>query len=275
MVLLPFIAWARTRPHQADSSGASPPAGSRIKVEHRDGCSTIVIPHESAGVLRYLIAACLLVTLAKWAGSWVRVVSASLHAQGEGAVMVSVWIVLWTGCGALVVWFLYRLLSNGVPERLTLGQSSLTFDSGLQPTRVSINWRLNIQIADGWVCKRQRFEFSLQELSTLRLTAFPGGNRLTIDRGATQYPLGISLSPPESEWLYQKLRREYNLVNDAPRGAIPPPLPGSAYPPPPFLSKTGGLTLTHQPSFGPPEQERPEFRRREKKLKVLPQCSLP
>jgi hypothetical protein len=204
---------ARTRPHDADSSRASPPAGSRIKIEHRDGRSTIVIPHESAGILRYLIAVCLMVALAKWAKGWLPVVFASRNAQGEGAAMVYVWIVLWTGCGALVVWILYRLLSSGAPERLALAQSSLIFDSGLQPTSVLINWRLKIQISDGWVSKRQRIEFLLQELSTLRLTAFPGGNRLTIDRGPTQYPLGISLSPSEREWLYQRLRQEYNLVN--------------------------------------------------------------
>lgn len=135
-----------------------------------------------------------------------------------------VWIALWTGVGLLIVWMLYRLLRCGVPERLALTPSVLVFDTGLSPTTVSINWRLKISVVDGRVAKRERIEFPLPEIATLRLHEFPYGNRLTLSKKAILYVIGASLSPLERRWLYQRVCLEYKLLQQAPSGAVPPPL---------------------------------------------------
>lgn len=68
MILLPVIVWRRTRP-MIVTSALLPPVGSKIRVESRNGHCTLVIPQGSTGVLRYLLAARMLGSLAVWAKS--------------------------------------------------------------------------------------------------------------------------------------------------------------------------------------------------------------
>ena len=154
----------------------------------------------------------LLVWLGGWAFGWVAAASSLLRGSDKGGSgFLLFWLVGWTVGGFFAILMLYRLLRPNIPEVLLLDRPNLILDTGMPPFTVTFDYRAR---ADAWkrlFRKRERVEFSPQEVSTLSLREFESGNRLTIDKGSKRYDMALGLSEPEREWLYRMLCEEYRI----------------------------------------------------------------
>jgi len=126
------------------------------------------------------------------------------------------WLGGWTVGGIFAFWHLARILRPGVPEEFSLTLPTLHYDSGVAPFLVTplttqYSYKSRMEVWKSLTAKRRKLAFSPEEIQTLRLREFEGGNRLTIDKGAERIDLGSSLSQIEREWLFSVFSAKYGI----------------------------------------------------------------
>jgi len=190
-----------------------PPEGSKIQIDLESGLQKLIIPHDTGGIVRYLIGAFLLFWLGGWAFGWFSAAAQLLKnkGQGSGDLFLLFWLGAWTVGGLVAFFFLFRILRPSVPETLILSRPSITYDSGVAPFQFSFSFRSQMDVWKKLFQKRLRTEFDPIQIQTLKLREFDTGNRLTIDQGNKRLEIVASASEPEREWLYEILKNEYKL----------------------------------------------------------------
>ena len=190
-----------------------PPEGSKIQIDLESGLQKLIIPHDTGGIVRYLIGAFLLFWLGGWAFGWFSAAAQLLKnkGQGSGDLFLLFWLGAWTVGGLVAFFFLFRILRPSVPETLILSRPSITYDSGVAPFQFTFSFRSQMDVWKKLFQKRLRTEFDPIQIQTLKLREFDTGNRLTIDQGNKRLEIVASASEPEREWLYEILKNEYKL----------------------------------------------------------------
>jgi hypothetical protein len=188
----------------------NPPAGSKISIVEDNGDPTIVIP-AAGGSSRYFIGLFLLFWLGMWQIGFRDAASKVL--AGNAPAFLIFWLGGWTLVGIAVAYTLFRVFRPSVPETLTLGRNTVTYDSGVALPELN-SYKRNQNPINAWRStfpKRVRAEIERKQLQSLRLRETESGNRLTLDLDATRLDLASSASEVEREWLAGVLARRYSL----------------------------------------------------------------
>ncbi len=186
----------------------NPIQGSKIKVESSEGYELIVVPHGDPGITRFFIGVFLII----WLGSWfMRFTSAAGEVlSGKG----SAFLILWLGCstltGVFAVCFFYRIFRSPIPEKLLLNKPNLTIDTGIPIFKMTFSMNNHKDFWKTMFPKRKRFEFTYDEIKSLKLRETDSGNRLTIDRGSDRIEIASSAKKIEREWLFNYLESNYS-----------------------------------------------------------------
>lgn len=198
----------------------TPPMGSTIRVEDEWGTPKLVLPHK-ASPWRYLFIPFIIFWLGGWAFGWQSAFNqiTSTNAGPKGFLIF--WLGGWTIGGIFAVLMLYRLASPGVPETLVLAKPALRYDSGVAPMKIGFDYRSQMEVWKRMFARRKQLTLEPENLRTLKLREFDGGNRLTVDCGAERIELGTSLSEIEREWLYKALVEYYVLPGEKNAEGIP------------------------------------------------------
>ena len=190
---------------------SSPPLNSKIKIGTLNGYEHIIIPHTSAGIIRFLIGGFLLFWLTAWYAGFSNALEEIM--AGKGGLFLFVWITLWSFGGLYAIYFLYRILKKPVPEQLLFNKPNLSLDTGVSPFNMNFHNAQNMQ--KPWkqmFPKRRRLEFNPEELKSMQLRDTGSGNRLTIDKGLERIEIASHVTDIEKEWLFQYLQDSYSLA---------------------------------------------------------------
>lgn len=190
----------------------NPPQGSKIRIESERGYEKITVPQGNGGPMRYLVGLFLLA----WLGGWTIGLIAAFTALVSGKEsdqdgFLLFWIVGWAIGGVFAIRFAWRILQPSVPEQLLLTVPTLSYDTGIQPFTLSLDYRDQMDTWKKLFKKRKKEQFSVEEIRTLRLREFENGNRLTLDKGVERIDIGASLTDIEREWLFNFLAQKYNI----------------------------------------------------------------
>lgn len=188
----------------------TPPTGSTIRVEDEWGTPKLVFPHRKSP-FQFLVAAFMCVWLCGWAIGLVLVSYQLLYGKDGPKEFLAVWLAGWSLGGVMAIYMLWKVLSAGVPETLSLSKPNLQYDSGTMPFTFSFDMRTQMEFMRRLLAKRKQLTLEPAHLATLKLREFDSGNRITIDYGADRIDLGVSLTEIEREWLYKALTDYYQL----------------------------------------------------------------
>jgi hypothetical protein len=203
----------------------TPPAGSSIEVVTESGEPVITIPAGRGGAMRILSALFIAFWLCGWTAGFATVGSQVL--SGKASAFSVFWLGGWTIGGCFAAMYLYRLVRPSIPETLRLGLTSVSYDSGVPPFNFNYYYRgyygrpspFSRGERASLFPKRTVIDIDRRQMQSLRLRETDGGNRLTVDAGATRLDLAQAASEVEREWLYRVLAEKY-AVQAAPTGAV-------------------------------------------------------
>ena len=190
----------------------SPPLNSKIKIGTLNHYEHIIIPHTSAGIIRFLVGGFLLLWLAAWYAGFSSALGEIIAGKGEPFLFV--WITLWSFGGIYAIYFLYRIFRKPVPEQLLFNKPNLSLDTGISPFNMNFHNVQNMQRP--WkqmFPKRRRLEFNPEELKNMKLRDTDSGNRLTIDKNSERIEIASHTTEIEKEWLFKHLQDAYSLDN--------------------------------------------------------------
>lgn len=184
------------------------PQGSKIEISLIDGYERITVPHDNAGFMRFFIGAFLIF----WLGGWfMGFTSAAKEVMsGEGGAFLIFWLGGWTIGGIFAAYFLYRLFRKPIAEQLVLNKPYLSVDSGVPPFKMKFSMTNQKDYWKSLFPKRKRFEFTYDEIKSLKLRETDSGNRLTIDKGSDRIEIATSATEIEREWLFKYLESNYS-----------------------------------------------------------------
>jgi hypothetical protein len=189
----------------------TPLQGSKIQVDYELGYEKLTVPHDSGGFMRYFVGAFLLFWLGGWTMGWLSAASELFRGSGGVDGFLIFWLGGWTIGGIFAIYYLYRIFRPAVPETIILASPTMVYDSGIEPLQVKFGYRNRSETWKKFFQKRKRFEFTPEEISTIKLREFENGNRLTIDHGHERIEFALGISELEREWLFNVLQKNYNL----------------------------------------------------------------
>ena len=191
------------------------PEGSQIQTGFDMGAEKLALPQAPKGCMLYLFGLFMTFFLfAMWGGAIVAVVSSWTESAAEGIgvlIFVGVWLIWWSAFSYILARMCYRIWQPLVPETLILSQPNMIYDSGIPVYQFYTGYRTAKLIWRDIFYKRTQTEITPEQIKTLTLHEFAGGNRLTIDIGIKRLDLGKDISEIEREWLYATLREHYGL----------------------------------------------------------------
>lgn len=172
-----------------------------------DGVRLVVVPHGRGSLLRLLIG----VILMAWMVGWFAVFTGVLESvtSGEGSLVLVIWLLGWSGIGAVALFIIIRVFGRGVPERLLLNHPSLSWDTGIPPFRMTYSRKTYQWSFESVLPRRSRYVFGPAEIETLALRQGENGHRLTIDQGGEQLEMAARASEGERQWLFEFLKQAY------------------------------------------------------------------
>ena len=186
----------------------TPPHGSAINLDVLNGYQHVVIPHGQGGTMRYFIGLFLLFWMGGWAMGFVSAISQI--SSGKGGAFLVFWLGGWTVGGLFAGFMIHRAFRRSVPEQLLLNRPSLSLDTGVPPLKFEFGLRSQKESWNSLFPKRERIEFTSNELKTLMLRDIDNGNRLTIDKGKERYEIAKGATEIEREWLFDYLQKNYS-----------------------------------------------------------------
>jgi hypothetical protein len=186
-----------------------PLEGSRISVDYDKGYERVSIPHQSSGIMKYLVACFLVFWLGGWAMGWKSAFSSIVKREGSGGLFLIFWLGGWTIGGIFALFVLYRIIQRPVAETLYLSRPHVIHDSGVAPFTPSFSMKSQGEFWSNVLTRRVRHEFTPEEMKTITLREHENGNRLTLDKGSKRIELAKGATDPEREWLFQLIKKEY------------------------------------------------------------------
>jgi len=186
----------------------SPPQGSKIEVGMLNGRQHIVLPHGSAGAMRFFIGAFLLF----WLGGWFMGFTSATNKiiSGEGNTFLFFWLGGWSLGGVFAIYFIYRVFRKSIPEQLLLDKPNMSLDTGIPPFKMNFNMTSQKEHWKTMFPKRKKIEFTHSDLKSIQLRETGSSNRLTIDQGSERIEIAISATEIEREWLFKYLQENYS-----------------------------------------------------------------
>lgn len=188
---------------------SDPPKNSQIRSKMEfDGVTLFWKKPDSP--IRYAFAAFLVVWLLGWFAGFVAVFH-ELSSGGGAKFFHASWLAGWTFGGIFAMTMIFLLLRPHKPERISLKQDRLTYDTGqAAPFCDNPFWLMNRKQYKHkpfrlLYQKRKIYDFARAECPDIVLEGFGDNQRLRFDDGADRIVIGESLTEPEREWLARVL----------------------------------------------------------------------
>jgi hypothetical protein len=187
-----------------------PPVGSKIRVEWTMDDTTFVWKDKGGGIGRYARAGFVLFWLCLWMLTAIRGVSEITERLSKGDVCFPLlFTFLWMMFGVFGLSDLYHTLRPEKPTVLTLSPGHIEYKPGIPRVRSEVLRYDRSRRRSGFFGRARKESLKVQttEMTNLRLERIGESKRLSFDYGANRVIIGLSLSDPEKEWLYQILRK--------------------------------------------------------------------
>lgn len=132
--------------------------------------------------------------------------------EPDGLAFALAFMVFWVPFGLYVGAVLYFNCRLRKPQIIRLEPQRMYFDSGASPLRVTPAYgELWEQIR---FAPRKHYDFTVDQIATLRLTAIFYTNALAIKVGSKFVPLAEALTNVEREWLLNHIKNYYKLPRE-------------------------------------------------------------
>ncbi|MHC4478425.1 MAG: hypothetical protein ACYTEL_22525 [Planctomycetota bacterium] len=188
-----------------------PPVGSKIRVERTMHGTTFAWKEDGGGIGRYGIALFLLFWLCLWTAAEISAIRQLIEdlRKGEVSFFLIFWLGGWTVGGAFALCYLYSMLRPRKPTVLTLSPGRIEYRPGIAGARSeAFGYDRSRSPCDSFEKLRKKvFEIETSEMTNLKLERIGERQRLSFDYGASRVIIGLTLSDPEKQWLYEILRK--------------------------------------------------------------------
>ncbi len=188
---------------------------SKCIVSNRDGASRIEWTRKVNSRFRWLFV----VFMAFWLGGWsfgeISAAREIVSGTGGPKAFLIFWLCAWTVGGIFGCVMMYQLIRTHASESVTMTTGMLVYDSGTPDileawTQLSMGQR-RLSPLGLLTKKRKEFQLGAEELATLKVDGEAQNQRLRFDCGAERIEIGSSLSEPEREWLFARIKQRLSL----------------------------------------------------------------